>query len=68
MFSIVSSVVRATEGFTSIGLILPGIAFHAVMAVGGVQLCGLARRMKERRLAAAAAAAQERACEGGDPT
>jgi hypothetical protein len=57
MFTIVLSVVRASEGFTSIGLILPGIAFHAVMAVGGVQLCGVAKRMKLKKVASAQAQA-----------
>jgi hypothetical protein len=57
MFTIVSSVLRATTGFTSIGMILPGIAFHAVMALSGVQLCGVAKRRKLRQLETAEAQA-----------
>jgi hypothetical protein len=49
--SIVLSVATAAKGFTSVAEILPGVAFHAVFAIAGVQLLGLANRMKARQTA-----------------
>jgi len=53
MISIVLSVAAAAEGFTSIPALLPGVAFHAVCAVAGVQLVGAAKRRKSTVPAAA---------------
>lgn len=44
MVSIVLSVATAAEGFTSVTALLPGVAFHAVCAVAGVQMVGAAKR------------------------
>lgn len=53
--SIVLSVATAAEGYTSIGMLAPAIAFHAVSALAGVQLVGAAKRVKVRRLETAQA-------------
>jgi len=44
MVSIVLSVATAAEGFTGVVELLPGIAFHAVCAVAGVQMVAAAKR------------------------
>ncbi|MBN2839396.1 MAG: hypothetical protein JXP37_00355 [Coriobacteriia bacterium] len=42
------SVMTAAEGFTSVTALLPGVAFHAVCAVAGVQMVAAAKRRRMR--------------------
>jgi hypothetical protein len=46
MVSIVLSVATAAEGFTSAVALLPGVAFHAVCAVAGVQMVAASKRRR----------------------
>lgn len=51
------SVATAADGFTSVAALLPGVAFHAVFAVAGVQMVGGARKMRARAVEVVEAAA-----------